>query len=731
MVNRSKKLLAVILSLILCLQGFVVTPAISQEYDARVTQQEEPLGEDAQLPLTDEEELEEPQAEEPPAVDEAQEVELPEPIDEDPQDSQLPAENQEVDIQEPVELDEEEPLDEEAFALEDLEDTSAATAVPHTSYRTWVQGSGWQGWKRDGALAGSEDAKRLEAMRIRLVDGTGTQLTGIEYQVFMEGSGWQSWVADGATSGSAGKGKRVEAVRIRLTGELKDAYDVWYRVNVQEKGWLGWAANSALSGSTGKNLQVQGIQVTLVPKGESSPGSTRRPFIDGTAITLTGHVQKIGWTTGINKVGTTGRGLRIEAITAKLSGCPYSGGIEYEAHVQSIGWQGVRRNGQIAGTQGRALRVEAFSLKLTGQAAKHYDLYYRVHVQSYGWLGWACNGQRAGSQGFSKRTESIQIRVVAKGAAAPSSTDSVMDSCFVAPADITYATRSSQENWQGHRSEGRVAGHASGSLAIEQMRVYLNTIEGAASGSLTYEMRDSQGSWSSARAPRAAGTVGVPVEALRITLTGDITQVYTLYYRAYVEGVGWLQWTTSGRAVGSARLSKNILAIQAKLVAKGQPDPTSTSAARPVPYLTPSIERAMGQPYSAANARQRRIVSAALSTPTAGPGYCAAWVQNVYENAGFGKYWGDACDLYDSYCHYSSANNLKVGMIIAVRTHNKTYMGSIYGHVGIYVGDGWILDNISANGVGKIRKIAVMDWIEYYGEVVTPKWGWLGNLNIA
>ena len=730
MVYRSKEALAVILSLILCLQGFVVTPAVSQEYDMQTTQNEETVGEESQLPSVHDVELDEPQVEEPYVNDEVQDAELVEPFDENTQ-LQVDEEVPEDEPQEQIELDEDVALDEEVVALEDVEAEASNEIVPHASYRAWVQGSGWQSWKRDGALAGSENAKRIEALRLRLIDDKGALIQGIQYQVYMEGSGWQSWATDGTTAGFAGKGKRIEAVRVRLTGELKTAYDVWYRVNIQGKGWLGWTSNSALSGSTGKKLQVQGIQVSLVPKGGSAPGSTKRAFIDGTAIALKGHIQKIGWTSGKNKVGTTGRSLRMEAITAKLSGCPYSGGIEYEAHVQKIGWQGVRRNGQVAGTQGRALRVEAFSLKLTGQAAKHYDLYYRVHVQSYGWLGWARNGQRAGSQGFAKRTESIQIRVVAKGAAAPRSSDSVMESCLIAPASIAYATKSSQESWQRRRAEGKVAGHTSGELGIEQMRAYLNLVEGATSGSLTYEVRTPEGSWSSASASKAAGAVGKPIEALRITLDGDITQVYTLYYRAYVEGVGWLQWANSGTTVGSTGLSHSVTAIQAKLVAKGQSAPNNTGAARPVPYLTPSIERTMGQPYSAANAHQRRIVNAALNTPTAGPGYCAAWVQNVYENAGFGKYWGDACDLYDSYCRFSTASNLKVGMIVAVRSHNKTYLGSIYGHVGVYVGDGWMLDNISANGVGKVRKISVMDWIEYYGEVVTPKWGWLGNINIA
>ena len=48
--------------------------------------------------------------------------------------------------------------------------------------------------------------------------------------------------------------------------------------------------------------------------------------------------------------------------------------------------------------------------------------------------------------------------------------------------------------------------------------------------------------------------------------------------------------------------------------------------------------------------------------------------------------------------------------------------GRIYGHVGIYVGNGTVMDN-----VGFIRSIGVDEWIAYYGVTVTPRWGWIGG----
>lgn len=130
--------------------------------------------------------------------------------------------------------------------------------------------------------------------------------------------------------------------------------------------------------------------------------------------------------------------------------------------------------------------------------------------------------------------------------------------------------------------------------------------------------------------------------------------------------------------------------------------------------------------YASANAAQRSIVNACYTVPSPGGGYCAAWVEEVYAAAGQGSFSGDACDLYSQYCTSSNTSDLKPGMIVAVSTHPHTSAGRIYGHVGIYVGSGVLMDN-----VGYIRSVNVNDWISYYGATVTPRWGWLGGGNLA
>lgn len=123
---------------------------------------------------------------------------------------------------------------------------------------------------------------------------------------------------------------------------------------------------------------------------------------------------------------------------------------------------------------------------------------------------------------------------------------------------------------------------------------------------------------------------------------------------------------------------------------------------------------------------QAAVISACYSTPTAGAGYCAAWVTNVFVNAGVGSFGGNACDMYNYYCFSADTSELKPGMIVAVSSHPSTVAGRIYGHVGIYVGGGLVMQN-----VGPITTQSLSDWCAYYGKTVTPRWGWLGGVQLA
>ena len=120
------------------------------------------------------------------------------------------------------------------------------------------------------------------------------------------------------------------------------------------------------------------------------------------------------------------------------------------------------------------------------------------------------------------------------------------------------------------------------------------------------------------------------------------------------------------------------------------------------------------------------MVSSCYSTPSPGAGLCAGWVTQVFANAGIGWWGGNANDQYSSWCFSSDRGSLRPGMIIAVSSHPHTSAGRIYGHVGVYVGNGMVMDNI-----GYIRSCSVDYWCDFYGQTVTPRWGWFGGVVLS
>jgi len=299
------------------------------------------------------------------------------------------------------------------------------------TYQAHVQNVGWQDEVHpDGDAGTTGRALRMEALKIKT--GQDTAQVGVQYQAHVQNVGWQGWKADGDECGTDGQGLRMEAIQIQLTGAQAGQFDVYYRVHVAGYGWLDWAKNGATAGTTGLAYRMEAIEIQVVAKDAPAPGSTATPYMDGalirseTHINYQSHVQNIGWQSWVadgNVSGTTGEGKRVEAVVANLT-TPYGRDtVSYQAHVQNIGWQGWRASGQEAGTTGQALRVEALQFTLNGATGSVFDIYYRVHVQNLGWMGWAKNGEYAGTSQGGLRVEAYQMVLVPKGGAAPGTTD--------------------------------------------------------------------------------------------------------------------------------------------------------------------------------------------------------------------------------------------------------------------------------------------------------------------
>lgn len=135
------------------------------------------------------------------------------------------------------------------------------------------------------------------------------------------------------------------------------------------------------------------------------------------------------------------------------------------------------------------------------------------------------------------------------------------------------------------------------------------------------------------------------------------------------------------------------------------------------------ISGSHGAEYANATPEQKRIADAAMSTPFAGDGWCAAWVSNVYANAGYGSVGGNACDMYWAFCTSTNKDELQVGMIIATPHSPYGSLGFTYGHVGIYVGDNKVMHNGSSGVITQ----ELDSWIEEYSYLCTAGWGYPPN----
>jgi uncharacterized protein YjdB len=450
---------------------------------------------------------------------------------------------------------------------------SEPAEAPSISYESHVKDVGWQSPVKDGELSGTTGKKlRMEALKIRLED---TELTGgISYRAHVKDIGWQSYVSDGVLAGTTGQKLQIEAIQIKLTGELSDRYDVYYQVHSAQFGWLDWAKNDKIAGTTGFSLDMQALRIKLVGKNESAPGATTTPMITAPKLNYQTHIQTIGWQNPVTSgtiSGTTGKKLQIEGLKINLTHPDLTGGISYRSHIKDIGWQQYVSDGLLSGTTGKKLQVEALQIKLTGQLAEKFDVYYQVHSANFGWLDWAKNDQLAGTTGFTFSIQAVRIKLVVKGSTAPGTTKKPV---IKAPKLSTQA-HISNIGWQAADTSGKIIGTTGKRLPIEGLK--FNVPNSDLNGSIQYNSHIKNIGWQGFVANGAlSGTTGrsLQIEAIQIRLTGELQKYYDIYYRTHVQSFGWLGWTKNGEKAGTSAFGYRMEAIEVRLVQKGKYAPS-------------------------------------------------------------------------------------------------------------------------------------------------------------
>ncbi|WP_035356734.1 leucine-rich repeat protein [Acetobacterium malicum] len=292
-------------------------------------------------------------------------------------------------------------------------------AVINCTYQTQLENVGWQEFKENGEVSGTVgESLRLEGIKIKTDE---PKKLGITYQTHVQNVGWQGFKNNGEMSGTSGEGLRLEAIQIKLTGVEANQYDLYYQVYTEQFGWLDWAKNGESAGSEGYGYRLEAIRILIQKKGSEAPGSMEKPFKKNIQCVYQTHVQNIGWQgfrSNGEMSGTSGQALRLEGIEIKFKDVKKIG-VQYSTHVENLGWQNEVKDGAMSGTTGQGLRLEAIKIRLTGEDANKYDIYYQVHAQNFGWLDWAKNGDSAGTAGYGYRLEAIKIVVVPKGASGP------------------------------------------------------------------------------------------------------------------------------------------------------------------------------------------------------------------------------------------------------------------------------------------------------------------------
>lgn len=281
------------------------------------------------------------------------------------------------------------------------------------TYASSVQDYGWQDYVSEGMSGTTGQAKYIDLLKIKLNSGN---INGdIQYQTFNFKTGWSEYSSNDSVSGIANQ--QIEAVKIKLTGEIAEQYNIYYRVHVSNIGWMAWTYNDLPSGTNGTFERVEAIEIRLEKKDSADinlDGESYREVVS--SINYTSHVSNIGWqdyVTDGEMSGTTGRGLRIEAVKIKLD-TKLSGSIKYQTYIARRGWSTENKDDELSGTTGLARNIEGIKISLDGDISKYYDVYYRTHNSCVGWLSWAKNGEISGSLYSDTRVEAIEVKLVRK-----------------------------------------------------------------------------------------------------------------------------------------------------------------------------------------------------------------------------------------------------------------------------------------------------------------------------
>ena len=164
-----------------------------------------------------------------------------------------------------------------------------------------------------------------------------------------------------------------------------------------------------------------------------------------------------------------------------------------------------------------------------------------------------------------------------KGTTAPGNTDNAYKT---SGTRVEYKTYVTGQGWKSYSADGNQNGTTGQAKAIQAMAVRVNDTQ--YSGNIVYDTYMQSYGWTGQKSNNV--TAGLPsggkrMEAIKVSLTGELAEHYDIYYRTYTQSYGWLDWAKNGESAGTKDFAKRIEAVQMKLVQKGGTAPGATSTA--------------------------------------------------------------------------------------------------------------------------------------------------------
>lgn len=193
-------------------------------------------------------------------------------------------------------------------------------------------------------------------------------------------------------------------------------------------------------------------------------------------------------------------------------------------------------------------------------------------------MGWTSNGSPAGSVGKGAAIQGIQVMLVEKGCSAPGDTANH----FIGATDVLSGSSYGLNGNSLGTVQGKtiLMGSESGSEPLTSLSISFDNQE--TSGSIGYSGCYEFSGWSGVVSDGAAlnsKNDGRTLKAVRLTLTGDLSNAYDVWYRCFDSKKGWLGWACNGADAGATIPGSFLKAVEVRIISKGSGAPGVTDGA--------------------------------------------------------------------------------------------------------------------------------------------------------